>query len=385
MIYTFMNKNVPVFKLDMSLEPLELNSSLDLYNPEFLPVNVGYKQARNEVNLKDFREWLRHRRQPEYRQNLDKLLSTLNINDIDDIMLENYGLNAIDQYWFREEGDDITWDEINYFNNELDTDLGEVIFEQRNDVKSWKSADAVTDGFLKKTWVKREGELILLKANSAPLFEETANEIFAAKVASMMSFDHVEYWSEEFAGTTVSACRNMIDENSELITLKEFTAFDKEWNSTHDFHRLIRLAQAAGVEDIRRRLEDMIILDYLIANEDRHQRNIALIRDVNTLNFTKLAPLFDHGNSMHRHTETDYIMKAVPRAMPFARTHYDQIKLVRLRRYDFDRLGNLTSDLLEIYSNTYMDKVDPNRKHVLAEAVKDRVQRLVYLQHKEQW
>ena len=43
----------------------------------------------------------------------------------------------------------------------------------------------------------------------------------------------------------------------------------------------------------------MFILDYLILNEDRHLNNFGIIRDVNTLKWIDIAPIFDNGQSLN--------------------------------------------------------------------------------------
>ena len=50
-----------------------------------------------------------------------------------------------------------------------------------------------------------------------------------------------------------------------------------------------------GIKDAREKLENMYILDFLILNEDRHLGNFGIIRDVNTLEWLDVAPIFDNG------------------------------------------------------------------------------------------
>lgn len=50
--------------------------------------------------------------------------------------------------------------------------------------------------------------------------------------------------------------------------------------------------------DVRKQIDEMICLDFLIANEDRHWNNFALLRNSDTLEYMGLAPLYDHEYSM---------------------------------------------------------------------------------------
>jgi hypothetical protein len=45
-------------------------------------------------------------------------------------------------------------------------------------------------------------------------------------------------------------------------------------------------------------MDEMIAIDYLIGNTDRHTGNFGIIRDADTLQWLKIAPIFDSGNSL---------------------------------------------------------------------------------------
>ena len=45
-------------------------------------------------------------------------------------------------------------------------------------------------------------------------------------------------------------------------------------------------------------LDRMLVLDYLIVNEDRHQNNFGVIRNADTLEYPGAAPIYDSGTSL---------------------------------------------------------------------------------------
>ena len=57
-----------------------------------------------------------------------------------------------------------------------------------------------------------------------------------------------------------------------------------------------KCCQEMGV-DITESLDDMLILDLIVCNRDRHYNNFGMIRNVNTLQIEKAAPIFDSGTS----------------------------------------------------------------------------------------
>ena len=54
----------------------------------------------------------------------------------------------------------------------------------------------------------------------------------------------------------------------------------------------------------------MNIVDYIIANTDRHYGNFGFIRNVNTLEWEGFAPIFDTGNAMFYDFPTSDLRKS---------------------------------------------------------------------------
>ena len=73
-------------------------------------------------------------------------------------------------------------------------------------------------------------------------------------------------------------------------------------------------------------VQQMLCLDFIIMNVDRHWGNFGFIRNVNTLAIERPAPIFDNGSSLW------YDMAHIPayfdKAKTFRKKHRAQIKLV---------------------------------------------------------
>ena len=70
-------------------------------------------------------------------------------------------------------------------------------------------------------------------------------------------------------------------------------------NKENAYFEYIKILEENGIKDAREKIEDMLILDYLIMNEDRHLNNFGIIRDVNTLKWLDVAPIYDNGQSLN--------------------------------------------------------------------------------------
>ena len=128
--------------------------------------------------------------------------------------------------------------------------------------------------------------------------QQPFNEVAATIVARRLGIPHVPYtllWDD---GVPYSVCEDFITPDTELVTAWRVMRFVKKDNSTSVYRHYLNCCDALGAPGVERAVDQMIVLDYLIANEDRHQNNFGLIRDANTLEWIGAAPIFDSGSSL---------------------------------------------------------------------------------------
>ena len=120
----------------------------------------------------------------------------------------------------------------------------------------------------------------------------------------------------------------------------------------------------------------MIVLDYLIVNEDRHQNNFGVIRRADTLEYVGAAPVYDSGTSLWFDKPTGMIHAGAKAACkPFKSSHDEQIRLVTdFSWLDFSALGGIDEELREIVKDSLF--VDETRCSALCKALKGRVRML---------
>ena len=135
-----------------------------------------------------------------------------------------------------------------------------------------------------------------------------------------------------------------------------------------------------GVEGMEHAVDQMIVLDYLIANEDRHQNNFGLLRSADTLEWLGAAPIFDSGSSLGYDKLTPQILSArAIECKPFKKTHEEQLKLVTSFDWiDFGKLNGIEQDIRDILDQAgeYMDE---NRKTAIISAFSSRLGQLMVL------
>ena len=104
-------------------------------------------------------------------------------------------------------------------------------------------------------------------------------------------------------------------------------------------------------------MENMYIIDYLITNEDRHLNNFGIIRDVNTLKWLDVAPIFDNGESLNitYYDNEELHISGEGRLFYEVKPFDEIIKVVKdIKRIDLSKLDGIVEwfdELLHKYQN----------------------------------
>lgn len=95
-------------------------------------------------------------------------------------------------------------------------------------------------------------------------------------------------------------CKNFANKTVEFIPAFDVVSSEKKRNDMSEYESFISICGMHGleVEYVREFLEYQILTDFIINNTDRHFNNFGVLRDVNTLRYVGIAPIFDSGNSM---------------------------------------------------------------------------------------
>ena len=123
----------------------------------------------------------------------------------------------------------------------------------------------------------------------------------------------------------------------------------------------------------------MIVCDYIIANKDRHFNNFGVIRDVNTLKFTCVAPIFDNGCSLW-YDENDMYVGEFFLTKPFEDYETTQLSLVKkLDWLDIAKLEDFPDEVKTILSSNKL--LSKERIDKIADQVKLRIERVKELKN----
>lgn len=374
---TLMHKRLEV--ADMELDEITgfIIKILNVYQPEHLPLGVAYKKGiadRAALN-----EWWADRSIPASRSGVRDALEYLGISNTKSLLVRCFGLSLSDQYWIRPIGSDLLWENVNFFENDFSEDIGDVLFGHANKAEDFdfSSPDNTSDGCLKKRWKIIDGKRCLIKGGSGLEKQQTFNEVIATKIMHLLGIPHVPYRLIWDGGEPYSVCEDFVDPETELVPAWRIMQTQKKDNNVSVYRHFVNCCEALGAGNMTSALDKMIVLDYIIANEDRHLNNFGLLRNAETLEWLGFAPIYDSGSSLgydkrvvQIRRQSDIVCK------PFKKTHSDQIKLVSdFSWIDFERLRDVPEMIYGyLTSENVSEFIEDSRALAISETVRKRIE-----------
>ncbi len=375
-----MHKNISVAELVIDGKTAAIISCDNVTAPEHLP--FGIKGDERSLN-----EWWHSRAIPASREGIDEALDVLGVDTSKVLLTRCYGLSLSDQYWIKPMGRSLNWKDINFFYNDFSDDIGNILLGEHNNSKAldFISPDNTSDGNLKKRWKIIDGKRCLIKAGAAPLYQAPLNEVIATRIMERLNIPHVLYKVMWRDGLPYSVCENFITPETELVSAWNILKHRGKFNHENDYLHYVNCCKELGIPDIEHSLDMMIVVDYIIANEDRHLRNFGAIRNAETLEWLGAAPIFDSGNSLDYNKLPSRRRIDSTVCKPFKKTHAEQLGLVKSFDWiDFSKLNGIVEEIEDILSaHNAVEIYGPNRHKIIAERVADRIKAVEKAAEKE--
>ena len=264
----------------------------EVYNRELLPIGMqGSKEFADWKTL----TWLTNRMIPRTRTNIEEIE---NDRTVWDQLKESYGLSLNDCYWFHEEymEDALLWNYINFRDNGYTRKLHAFYEDDTEDqCPSDLSPDYATPGILEKYWFRENGRDYLTKYGWMPGAPSesvlAANEVVVTQIANILEIPCVQYEQSitDAEYTCVSECFSK--RNEDIVTGQNIMDQLNSYNPID----VISYANNLGY---KKEIDQMMILDVLVGNHDRHLSNLAFSMDADTREFTRFIPLYDNGSCL---------------------------------------------------------------------------------------
>ena len=349
-----MNKNTSVALIEYNTDYNLIEKVYEIYDINYAPLSVFNASKDKSKNLaKEINNWFRNRGIPS---------------------------------WIKEQKSSVKWKDINFFENDfqykgyLQASLSNSS-EEKVSKMELMSPNNTTDGMLQKGWIIENKKRILVKGTYQASREEPINEWLASEICSRLGFKHCKYEIDVVNDNLVSNCEDFINEDEEIISVYDIYFSEKKANDINDYEHYIKVLEKNNVPDARKNVENMFILDYLIMNIDRHLKNFGAIRNVNTLEWKSVTPIFDNGESMQSEKITNNIDFYNGTGKFFSNTNKDYediLKCVKdIKRIDIKALDGIVEEYKKTLEN-YKIYTDSSEERIekLCEGLKIRIELL---------
>jgi len=376
MKYFLMHRDVPVAEIETVDGTSTILSDIIVINTDHIPVGVKYSD--DSVNRSDLNVWWESRLIPRNRQDYEFTMQKLSIASFESITnktltIKCYGLSLSDQYWMNPSDNPLEWNKINFFDNDFSEDIGIILFGGKPESGNidFMSPDITTDGWLRKRWdIKRR----LIKGGSNPFWQEPLNEVLSAAIMRRLKIPHVDYTLIFEGNEPYSVCDNFITRDTELVSAKYILGAKNYTDSRQSFYsHFLDCCGTLGIPNAKENIDKMIVVDYLIANTDRHASNFGAVRNAKTLEWIGIAPIFDSGTSFWHDRITEKINDVSEnRSKTFETTHEEQIKLVTdFSWLDLSALDGIEDEFMNIHALSPL--INEERRTQLLRAFRQRI------------
>lgn len=294
-----MHENIPVAEVTTYLG--NITGVGKIFHPDHLPIGAN---KPGPMLWRMLNSWQRERAMPVNREQYEMYIQYFGGGALEKAQVSG-GLSLTDHYWFCDDKG-IKWEDVCYQINGFSNSFGDyfILEESGKSLQSGipvtkipHSPDLNTDGVLKKIWLHtNEGAKLFKFGNYGTSLNcnlLSANEIIGSKVASLMGINAVSYQTAYLPGikNPVCVCSNFVGPDEEFVTALQV--------QKHFAGQSIDLYEIFCKLGFELEVNDMIRLDFVLHNKDRHNKNYGFLRNAKTLEFTRFVPLFDQGSSLN--------------------------------------------------------------------------------------
>ncbi len=233
------------------------------------------------INGKDFTSWLEGRAIDSHRANsrlLKKVLRLANRDDANTALAVN-AVTITDNYWFKADGENLTWTEVKFNENVFDN------LALKGDPDSFSQKPSRTPeltniGSFEKCWRLINGDWWMYKSgNDNQIF----SELFIYHLGKELGFNMAKY---EYDNGYVKT-KDFTDGKVNFEPIGSVMGDNEDYSD--NFNYFMTLSKDIAVDYLK-----MLYLDSICYNMDRHTNNYGLLRNIETGKVISLAPNYDN-------------------------------------------------------------------------------------------
>lgn len=262
---------------------------LDITNNIFSILEIMDKNGFEALIRIHDKKWLEKRAQYHIRPNLTKLANSLKVNTIEEYLRLTKGVSLSDTLWLKS-GEE-TWREVNPYQNKINNQLSDILlYGKEIELSNIEHLpEFQLGGSFEKCYTLKNNKLYLVKASgerySSVSGNESCSEIIYNQVCEFLGIDKSDYVQYTLDDKNLVYCEMFTSEKYGLLE------FDDSIFRNLNFKNILKLFNKSAY---KKRFRDMVILDCITFNIDRHQGNYGFVIDNDSFKIKAMAPIYDN-------------------------------------------------------------------------------------------
>ena len=277
--FTLMNQDIPLIDID------EDSGDFNVYEENYQWLPYALKDV-SKLNYLQYVNWAVNRVLLLDRVNTKKLLNICGISQSNKYEIAKAcRLLSIDDCFWLKGFENEKWECFNLRQNSLSSAVAQVALTGEYVTISGDvtTPEFTNQGLFPKSW-KREGDnLFLYKRNLYA--QESKIEVLCSNILDKLCIDHIKY---EMVDNITCKCICMTNERLSRLNFGEF----EEYSHNKGFSAIKWV-----LDNYPKQFKQMLIVDYLLANTDRHGGNWGFYISNDNNIIQGLHPLYDHNNA----------------------------------------------------------------------------------------
>ena len=240
----------------------------------------------------DLEEWLEMRAVDRHRKNGRILKRLLRLGDTSDLntALCVHGAKITDNYWIKTRDEqDLKWEDVHFsqdyfadvaLRGSIDTFTRHYTPEQLHT----PTPELTNTGSFEKCWRFIDGKWVMFKRGSE---KELFSEFFVSELGKKLGFPMAGY-------RIIDGCSATADFTKGRLNFEPMAHLSGENEEYADSYKVLKRLYP-GLE---REYLDILFMDALVYNVDRHTQNLGILRDGETGAILSMAPNFDNNMAL---------------------------------------------------------------------------------------
>lgn len=286
MHYILMNKDIVLAELEVTNTYAHITVIKNT-----LPAYIG-----------DVQNWVDSRTSPIGRQNIHTLLKLAGLNNKQDYLCVTHGISLTDTLWVKQPGESVTWGKVSPYTNRFSRIISEVAINGTyfgGNLQS-PSPEYTLDGSADKCWKRVNGRVYLYKTNGEKWSGITGNRPYCEYYVSQVANKLINN-KNHFVPYGIKVSKTKQGYNKPYVFCPIFTSERYGYLPICDSlykHTDIRDLDKIVDRESRLKLREMLLLDAIVLNYDRHEGNYGFLVDNDTFQLKTIAPIFDQDCSL---------------------------------------------------------------------------------------